>query len=91
MVSGGKLFESAFGMDYTAGLLLTSLVVVLYTFLGGFLAVSLTDFVQGTIMVLALVIVPIVAVTQIGGVGETLSLIKAKDPKYLDMFREPLQ
>ncbi|OPC37889.1 sodium/proline symporter PutP [Elizabethkingia miricola] len=87
MVSGGKLFESAFGIDYTVGLLLTSLVVVLYTFLGGFLAVSLTDFVQGTIMVLALVIVPIVAISQIGSIGETFSLIKAKDPKYLDLFR----
>ncbi|WP_286484813.1 sodium:solute symporter family transporter [Empedobacter falsenii] len=75
MVSGGKLFESAFGLDYMTGLWMTSFVVVLYTFLGGFLAVSLTDFVQGTIMVLALVIVPIVAITEIGGVGETFSLI----------------
>src|SRR5690606_29528527 len=51
MVSGGKLFQSAFNMDYATGIWITSLVVVFYTFLGGFLAVSLTDFVQGTIMV----------------------------------------
>lgn len=38
-------------------------------------------------MVLALVIVPIVAISQIGSIGETFSLIKAKDPKYLDLFR----
>lgn len=87
MVSGGKLFESAFGLDYMTGLLVTSLVVVFYTFLGGFLAVSLTDFVQGTIMVLALVIVPIVAVSEIGGVGETVSLINQKGTNYLDLFR----
>lgn len=86
MVAGGKLFESAFGFDYMTGLLLTSLVVVLYTFLGGFLAVSLTDFVQGTIMVLALVIVPIVAIIEIGGVGETFEIVAAKGDHYLDLF-----
>lgn len=86
MVSGGRLFESAFGMDYYTGLLVTSSVVVLYTFLGGFLAVSLTDFVQGTIMVTALIIVPIVVASQIGGLGTTLDLIKNKDPNYLNLF-----
>ena len=86
MVAGGKLFESAFGFDYFTGLVLTSLVVVLYTFLGGFLAVSLTDFVQGTIMVLALVVVPAVAIFEIGGVGETFDLIESKGPQYLDLF-----
>jgi SSS family solute:Na+ symporter len=60
MVSGGRLMESAFDMSYTSGLLLTSSVVVFYTFLGGFLAVSLTDFVQGAIMILALILVPAV-------------------------------
>lgn len=86
MVSGGKLFESAFGMDYLAGVWITGSVVVLYTFLGGFLAVSLTDFVQGTIMVLALVLVPIVVITQTGGAVETINLISEKGEKYLNMF-----
>ena len=86
MVAGGKLFESAFGFDYMTGLFVTSLVVVLYTFLGGFLAVSLTDFVQGTIMVLALVIVPIVAIIEIGGIGETFSIVASKGDQYLDLF-----
>lgn len=86
MVAGGKLFESAFGLDYMTGLILTSLVVVLYTFLGGFLAVSLTDFVQGTIMVFALVIVPIVAIYEIGGIGATFEIIQNKRPNYLDLF-----
>lgn len=61
LVAGGKLFESAFGLAYEWGLFLTLGVVVIYTLLGGFLAVSLTDFVQGTIMFVALVIVPLVA------------------------------
>lgn len=59
LVAGGTLFENAFGMDYHYGLMLTAGVVVAYTLIGGFLAVSMTDFVQGCIMFLALVIVPV--------------------------------
>lgn len=86
MVSGGRLFESAFDMPYNTGLILTSSVVVFYTFLGGFLAVSLTDFVQGAIMVLALVIVPIVVLSNVGGLPESLDLIRSKDPNLLSLW-----
>ena len=47
LVAGGKLFESSFGLNYEVGLYVTAGVVVAYTLFGGFLAVSLTDFVQG--------------------------------------------
>ena len=67
MVSGGKFAVSALGMDYHTGLLLMGGVVVVYTVMGGFLAVSLTDFVQGCIMFLALVLVPIAAYLTLGG------------------------
>ncbi|TMM50401.1 sodium/proline symporter PutP [Qipengyuania marisflavi] len=79
LVGGGKLFASAFagvaqglpvlgGMsDYMAGIWITALVVLAYTMVGGFLAVSLTDFVQGIIMVLALVIMPLVVIFGPGG------------------------
>src|SRR5699024_6173248 len=87
MVSGGKLFESAFGMSYNTGLWLTSSVVVLYTFLGGFLAVSLTDFVQGAIMVTALVLVPIVVFFKLDGVESTFDTIYMQDPNYLSLFQ----
>lgn len=87
MVSGGRLFESAFGMDYTIGLWVTSLVVVFYTFIGGFMAVSLTDAVQGTIMVIALLLIPIVIITHLGGLGATLDTIYAKNNNYMDMLR----
>ncbi|MBQ4879999.1 sodium/proline symporter PutP [Pseudoalteromonas luteoviolacea] len=60
VVAGGKLFENSFGMSYETGLYVTTGVVVLYTLFGGFLAVSLTDFVQGCIMFIALVLVPLV-------------------------------
>lgn len=87
MVAGGKLFETAFGLDYSMGVWITSLVVVAYTFLGGFLAVSLTDFVQGTIMVLALAVVPIVAINKTGGSTEIMDLVNSKGPQYLDLFK----
>lgn len=87
MVSGGRLFESAFGMDYSTGLIVTSFVVVLYTFLGGFLAVSLTDFVQGTIMLIALLLVPTVMLIDMDGISNTLSVIEAKNTFYLDILK----
>lgn len=87
MVSGGRLFESAFGFDYSTGLMVTSFVVVLYTFLGGFLAVSLTDFVQGTIMVIALLLVPSVILIEMGGFQHTFDIIRTKNPTYLDIFK----
>ena len=58
VVGGGKLFESSFGLSYELGLYVTAGVVVIYTMFGGFLAVSMTDFVQGCIMFVALVWFP---------------------------------
>jgi SSS family solute:Na+ symporter len=95
MVAGGKLFETAFagglaglpllgGMsDYMAGVLLTAGVVLVYTMIGGFLAVSLTDFVQGIIMLLALVLMPLVVMFGPGGSwGESLTQVQ---PGFLDL------
>lgn len=68
MVGGGKLFATAFAgllpetglSDYMLGILITAGIVLIYTMIGGFLAVSLTDFVQGMIMMVALVVMPLV-------------------------------
>ncbi|ALC83921.1 MULTISPECIES: sodium/proline symporter PutP [Bacillus] len=87
IVSGGTLFESAFGLDYRIGLFVIAAVVIAYTLFGGFLAVSLTDFVQGIIMFVALVLVPIVAFTQMGGVSPAFDTIKQIDPALMDIFR----
>ena len=75
VVSGGKLFEASFGLDYRLGLFLTAGVVVAYTLFGGFLAVSLTDFVQGCIMFVALVLVPVVTIMQLGGFVPTVDAL----------------
>ncbi|MBN2740760.1 MAG: sodium/proline symporter PutP [Rhodobacteraceae bacterium] len=87
LVGGGKLFASAFGGSYMAGVILTLGIVLVYTVIGGFLAVSLTDFVQGCIMMLALVIMPIVILTtgQGDGVGAAADRLSAIDPNFLSM------
>ncbi|GED12474.1 sodium/proline symporter PutP [Aneurinibacillus migulanus] len=87
MVSGGRLFESSFHLDYRIGLFVTAGVVVAYTLFGGFLAVSWTDFVQGCIMFIALVLVPIVALTDVGGFQATFNEIRSIDPSLLDLFK----
>ncbi len=92
LVAGGKLFETAFhglfqfgGLsEYQTGICLTLIIVLIYTSIGGFLAVSLTDFVQGCIMMLALVIMPLVILYGHGGEGlsgaaETLSGMATAD------------
>ncbi len=88
MVSGALLFEKSFGLPYQTALLVGSLVIVVYTFLGGFLAVSWTDFVQGLLMLLALVITPFVLVAELGGVSETVATIGRVEPTALDPLHE---
>ncbi|RHW34935.1 sodium/proline symporter PutP [Lysinibacillus yapensis] len=86
MVSGGKFFESSFGFDYHTGLLIVAIVTVGYTLFGGFLAVSYTDFLQGLIMFLALILVPIVGIFFTGGLGETMESIQAVNPEHFSLF-----
>ncbi|WP_111428618.1 sodium/proline symporter PutP [Rhodobacteraceae bacterium DSL-40] len=87
LVAGGKLFMSAFEGSYQTGVWLTLGVVLAYTVVGGFLAVCLTDFVQGCIMMLALVIMPIVVLTagQGNGFSQAAETLSAVDPNYLSL------
>ncbi len=86
MVAGGTFFEASFGVNYYTGMLLVAGVTVLYTLVGGFLAVSWTDVVQGIMMVVALVILPIVGIMHVGGFGAMLDQINAIDPKLMTWF-----
>jgi sodium/proline symporter len=86
MVAGGQLFETAFGIHYMWGILLTAGVVIIYTLFGGFLAVSYTDFVQGVIMFLALILVPLVTVMKVGGWDTSFNEIESVNPALLDAF-----
>ncbi|MFC5733373.1 sodium/proline symporter PutP [Cytobacillus gottheilii] len=86
LVGGAILLENSFGMDYIAAIWIGALVIVSYTFFGGFLAASWTDFIQGILMFLALIIIPIVVIFELGGWSETINTIGSIDPSYLNVY-----
>lgn len=88
LVAGGKLFETVFGFDYTIAVLVGAVAVISYTLFGGFLAVSWTDVIQGLLMVAALILVPLIAMGEIGGISGTFAAIEAKNPELLNMFTD---
>ena len=87
MVSGGVFFENSFGVSYHTGLFIVAGVTVAYTLFGGFLAVSYTDFLQGIMMLFALLMVPAIGIFKTGGPAETFNTIRAMDPTLLDFFK----
>lgn len=88
-VSGGKLFSTLFGMDYTTAVLAGAFVVVFYTLTGGFMAVCWTDFIQGVMMFFAIITVPAVAMYSLGGVSTTVSAIDIVNPTFFNPFMGP--
>lgn len=75
-VAAGKLFETVFDLPYELAIFIGAGSVVFYTLIGGFLAVSRTDFIQGVMMFFAILIVPICAAMTLGGFGETITAIE---------------
>ena len=67
LAAGGKLFSTVFGLDYHLALFIGAAVILIYTFLGGFKAVCTTDFIQGMLMLIGLLVVPILAWTMLSG------------------------
>jgi len=94
LVAGGKLFNAVFDLPYHWAVTVGTLVIVTYTFFGGFLAVSWTDLFQGLLMALALILVPIITIASLGGWRSTLSAIDTANPALLDALtnvkNEPL-
>ncbi len=86
LVAGGKLFEAVFGLPYVWAVSVGAVSIILYTAVGGFLAVSWTDMLQGLLMAAALVAVPIVAAAQLGGVEPTVAAIAATNSHLFDPF-----
>ena len=83
IVAGARLFESMFGLPYGQAMLWGAGVTIAYTFIGGFLAVSWTDTVQATLMIFALLLVPVFAVVGAGGPATALALVEQVDPMRL--------
>ena len=86
MVGGGKAMQGAFGVSLTTGVIITAAIVGVYTALGGFVAVSLTDVVQACFMIVALVVLPAVAVVKAGGVAALFD--KITSPESLNLFAD---
>ena len=84
-VTCGKLFSSIFGAPYIPMMLCGVAFVVIYTFLGGFLAESTSDFMQAVIMIFALVVVLVSGTVAAGGVGQVMENIK-NIPGFLEFF-----
>ncbi|MFB0517632.1 MAG: sodium/proline symporter [Candidatus Neomarinimicrobiota bacterium] len=81
--TAGKSLEQTFGWVHFSGVLVGAAVIVFYTIMGGFFAVAWTDFIQGWIMITALVVLPLATLVHLGGVGGMADQINAIDPRLL--------
>jgi len=89
--SGGKLFNTIFGIDYKYGLLIGAVIILAYTALGGFNAVCITDTIMGAIMFFALIAVPIIAVVHMGGTSAIAHRLSALTPETMGFFPKDAQ
>lgn len=81
----GKLFSTLFGVSYLPAMIISAIVIVLYTTLGGFLAASMTDLIQSIIMTIALFIVVIFGIHTAGGFDAIIANAKSMNG-YLSLF-----
>ena len=88
LIAGGKLFNEVFGFDYHIAVFVSVALILFYTVFGGFLAVSWTDVFQGLLMLLALVCVPVLVISQAGGLDEFTAQISLKNPQLLNVFTD---
>ena len=84
-VTCGKLFSTLFGMPYISMMIVGAIFVLLYTVLGGFLAESASDFMQGIVMIVALTVIVIISTVSAGGFGAVIENAKAI-PGFFEFF-----
>jgi SSS family solute:Na+ symporter len=85
-VGGGKTLSESFNIPVTGGIFLTAGIIMFYTILGGFRAVALVDVIHACFMITGLVILPIVAIFDLGGVSEFWQALKGADAKFVNLF-----
>ena len=86
LVAGGKLFSTVFGLPYEWAVIIGMATILIYTFLGGFLAVCWTDVFQGLLMLFALVLVPLLAVQAVGGWQQAYTNLHTTAPGMLSLW-----
>ena len=84
-VTCGKLFSTLFGAPYVAMMILGAVFVLLYTILGGFLAESVSDFMQAIVMIIALTVIVIIGTVQAGGLDSVVDNAR-EIPGFLEFF-----
>ena len=85
-VAGGRLFNTIFGVSYFSALSIGAIFIVSYTFLGGFLAVCWTDFFQGMLMAVTIVLVPLFGFRTLGGIEQSFAKISEINAELLSFF-----
>jgi len=86
MVASGKALSTFMGMDYATGVVVGGVIIIAYTFVGGYKAVSYTDVLQGVLMLVGLIVVPVAAIYAAGGWDSVTSNLAAQDPNFTNMF-----
>ena len=86
MVASGKALSSFIDIEYTPAVIVGAVIIIAYTFVGGYKAVAYTDVVQGVLMLAGLIIVPVVAVSAAGGWQSVTDNLVAQDPALVSMW-----
>lgn len=82
IIGSGKLLNATFGLDYNVGIVIGLLIMMAYTFLGGYMAVSWSNLIQGTLMFLALLFVPIAVIVKVGGLEHMVDSLYQQMPTF---------
>src|SRR5690606_8424069 len=82
-IGAGKVLNASFGISQTWGMIIGGVIIIIYTVMGGFFAVAWTDLFQGLLMVATLVILPVVALIEIGGPAAMVDKLPAVSPTLL--------
>ena len=85
-VGAAKLFSTIFPISYSTALWIGAAVVVSYTLLGGYMAVCWTDFIQGSLMFVAIVLVPAIVICDAGGFAATVDSLNEINPFLQSLF-----
>ena len=85
-IGGARLLETTIGLTYTQALLIFAITVGLYTFIGGFRAVVLTDTIQGTVMILGTIILLLGVIYAAGGIEKAMTTLSEIDPALVSPY-----
>lgn len=88
LVAGAILFETSFGLSYSVALTIGTVLIVAYTFFGGFLAVAWTDAIQALLMLAALLISPLIVINGVGGTSAVLEQLQQINPASASLFAD---